>query len=71
MTGGWSDTAEWRRSRSCNGGNCVEVTAGGEPIAIRNSGNPGNILMFSVSSWRDFVARIKKGEFGVDRLTEP
>lgn len=71
VTGGRPDAAKWRRSRSCNGGSCVEAAPAGERIAVRDSGNPGRIIMFSASSWREFIARIKNGEFGNGRQTEP
>ena len=70
MTGGRSD-GEWRHSSSCQGGACVEVASLDGRIAVRDSECPENVIIFSASSWRDFVAGVENGEFGYDLLTEP
>jgi hypothetical protein len=57
-------TSTWRRARSCNLGNCVEVatTAGG--VAVRDSKNPdGGALLFTASEWQSFIDAAKGGEF--------
>ena len=57
----------WRVARACNGGACLRVAPRGELILLGDSKNPsGPVLRFSHSTWLDFVARIKRGEF--DRL---
>jgi len=38
---------------------------------VRDSECPENVIIFSASSWRDFVAGVENGEFGYDLLTEP
>jgi hypothetical protein len=55
----------WRKSRrSGNGGDCVEVAALGEFVAVRDSKDPtGPVLTFPVPTWRAFVAAIRRGEF--------
>jgi hypothetical protein len=58
----------WRRAKSCNAGNCVEVAAIDDGVAIRDSKNPnGEILRYSSSEWTSFLEAAKAGEF--DHLT--
>jgi hypothetical protein len=71
VSGGQPDAQRWKHGNSCQGGACVEVAREAGRVAVRNSAKPGSILAFSASSWRDFVARVKKGEFDADRLTGP
>ena len=54
---------DWRRSRSCTAGNCVEVAVLGESVAIRDSKNPGSVLLYSASEWREFITGAKNGDF--------
>jgi hypothetical protein len=70
VTGGQPDAGQWRRSSSCPGGECVEVAPIAGRVAVRASGHPGNIIMFPASHWQDFVAGVKHGDFGNDRLAE-
>jgi hypothetical protein len=70
VTRGGSGAIEWGHSSFCNGGACVEVRPLGERVEVRDSENPGNIISFSASNWRDFVAGIKNDEFGNSGLTE-
>ena len=55
---------DWRTSRSCGGGNCVEVGAVEGGIAVRDSKDPqGAVLRYTADEWRDFVAGAKNGDF--------
>lgn len=55
----------WRKSRRSGdtGGNCVEVAAFSNRVAIRDSKNPaGPILVFAPDAWRSFLGSIRRGE---------
>ncbi|SDY23706.1 protein of unknown function [Micromonospora pattaloongensis] len=58
----------WRKStRSSGGGNgdCVEVAAVHDVIAVRDSKQPdGAVLMFDPAGWRTFIDGAKQGAFG-------
>ena len=55
---------DWLVSTFCAGGNCVQVAAIGDAIAIRDSKNPdGPVLRYSPEEWRDFLAGAKNGDF--------
>jgi hypothetical protein len=54
--------AEWRKSSrsGSNGGNCVEVARNlTGAIAVRDSKNPGPVLIISPNDWARFVARLR------------
>lgn len=55
----------WRRSRSCVGGDCVEVTGlpdGG--VAMRNSHDPDGVtLRYTRAEWDAFMGGVRNGEF--------
>lgn len=54
----------WRTSKSCTGGNCVQVAVMGSSVAVRDSKNPdGAILLYSASEWQEFLVGAKNGEF--------
>lgn len=55
----------WRKSsRSNSTGACVEVGSAAMHIAVRDSKNPQNgSLTFSPDQWRNFVQKVKHGEF--------
>jgi Domain of unknown function (DUF397) len=58
----------WRKSSysGANGGNCVEVAQLPAVVAVRDSRDPdGPTLGFSPEEWREFVAGVKAGEFGL------
>jgi len=56
----------WRRSKSCDGGACVEVAALNDMIAVRNSSFiDGPILAVTRDNWRNFLTRAKNGSFNV------
>lgn len=59
------DGVQWRRSSRCNGGTCVEVSAEGAKVRVRNPADPaGAMLEFSRDSWREFLAQVREGHFG-------
>jgi hypothetical protein len=54
----------WRSAISCTGGQCIQVAAIGNGVAIRDSKNPaGAILVYSTEEWETFVAGAKNGDF--------
>lgn len=59
----------FRKSSKCDNssGNCVEVAINhAGAVAVRDSASPsGELLLFTVDSWRDFLAGAKNGEFDV------
>jgi len=57
---------QWRRSRRCETGNCVEVARIGESFAIRDSEDiNGPILTFASTTWTDFVEGVRAGDFNL------
>jgi Domain of unknown function (DUF397) len=55
---------QWRRSRRCESGNCVEVARIGESFAIRDSKDINSpILTFASTAWTDFVEGVRAGDF--------
>jgi Domain of unknown function (DUF397) len=47
------------------GGNCVEVAALGDRVAVRDSRHPaGPALVFPAAAWDAFVAAAKNGQSG-------
>jgi hypothetical protein len=71
VTGGQQGAGAWKHSSSCQDGGCVEVASIGKRVGVRDSESPGDILTLSAGNWREFVAGVKSGEFGNERLTEP
>ena len=60
-----SRALSWRKSSRSgnNGGQCVEVAAPGNLVAIRDSKIPdGHRLTFTLDAWRAFGRRIKNNE---------
>ena len=57
---------EWRKSSYSGGGNnCVEVAAGTDTVAVRDSKNPqAGQLLFDPATWTAFTAAIKHGGLG-------
>lgn len=60
MTAPEKDTLVWRKSSfSANGGDCVEVAAGSESAAVRDSKAPaGPTLAFPTGQWRAFLGTL-------------
>jgi Domain of unknown function (DUF397) len=57
------DAALWRSSALCNNGACVEVAYSDGLVAIRDSKEPGPMLIFSPIEWRAFMDGVRHGEF--------
>ena len=56
--------SEWRRSRRCDAGTCVEVRQHGDMVEVRDSKDPdGPVLRFSREEWGSFISGVEDGEF--------
>jgi len=57
----------WRKARrSMANGNCVEVRPAYGAVAVRDSQNPGGlVLAYSAASWRAFTHAARLGRFDV------
>ena len=54
----------WRVATRSSGGNCVEVAASGDQIAVRNSKRPdAELILFTTAEFEAFLDGAKKGEF--------
>jgi len=52
----------WWKSSACEGGACVEVAMSGPAVMVRQSLDPGGVvLIFSRDQWRAFVAVMRCG----------
>jgi hypothetical protein len=59
--------ADWRRSRRCESGSCVEVAQLAGSIGMRDSKmEQSPVLVFTRPVWDAFVAGIRAGEFELD-----
>jgi hypothetical protein len=58
---------DWRKARrSMNNGACVEVATTSAGVAIRDSQDiDGEVLRYSVNSWRFFVRDARNGRYDV------
>lgn len=58
----------WRKARrSMANGNCVEICPVNGAIAVRDSHNPGGlILAYSPDAWRAFTSEARQGTFDFD-----
>lgn len=56
---------QWRKSSYSNAGNqCVEVAQTAMACTVRDSKHPGGgRLIFRATSWRAFVADVKRGRY--------
>ncbi|MDT5031470.1 MAG: hypothetical protein QOC94_1641 [Actinoplanes sp.] len=55
---------EWRRSRSCGSGACIEVAKVGDLFMIRDSKNPAAPpLSFTADEWAAFTGGVFAGDF--------
>jgi hypothetical protein len=58
------DGLTWRKSSysGSNGGNCIEVAATPDAVAVRDSKNPhGPVLAFGPQDWQRFADQVKAG----------
>jgi hypothetical protein len=55
----------WRKSRrSAGNGACVEIAPVKGMISVRDSKNPGGlVLAYTAETWRSFVREAKTGDF--------
>jgi hypothetical protein len=54
----------WTSAKACTGGQCIQVAAMGDSVAVRDSKNPdGAILTYSVDEWTNFLKGVKNGDF--------
>jgi len=58
------NAAQWRKSRRCSGGACVEVAKVDDVYLVRDSKNPdGAVLSFTDQEWAGFVEGVEAGDF--------
>ena len=58
------DGRTWRKSSysGSNGGNCIEVAATPDAVAVRDSKDPhGPVLAFGPQDWQRFADQVKAG----------
>lgn len=54
----------WVKATSSGVGECVEIAAARDNVAVRDSKHPqGPVLMYTRSEWRAFLDGVRKGEF--------
>ena len=54
----------WRKSNGSGDGNCVEVAALPDGVAVRDSKDPsGPMLQFDRTAWASFIDGIRSGDF--------
>jgi hypothetical protein len=60
--------AEWRRSRHCDGGSCVEVAQIPRGlVAVRDGTDPrGPALVFTPTRWARFLSRAKHADLAAE-----
>jgi predicted secreted Zn-dependent protease len=59
-----TEDLEWRVSRVCENGACVQVARLDEFVLIRNTNDPeGPVSVFTKDEWRQFLAGAKLGDF--------
>lgn len=57
------------RSSGCGAGDCVEVAFVGDvdpTVLVRNSRRPQDTAVFDAGEWAEFLAAVRRGEFGLD-----
>jgi hypothetical protein len=52
---------EYRTSSFCSGGDCVEVGMRGSVVAVRDTKDRSQELVFGTREWATFVAQVKSG----------
>ena len=64
MSGRSGDEPTWRTSSRCESGACVEIGTLDESVLVRRSGDTEGIYVtLSREEWREFVAKVKDGDF--------
>jgi Domain of unknown function (DUF397) len=59
------DTPPWRTASMCNGGSCVRVAPWRGMVLLGDTKSPdGPVLAYTHSAWNQFIARMKRGEYG-------
>lgn len=63
---GFSDPRiAWRKSTASDTGGCVEVAVVSRSVLVRDSANPGQIVLrLSLREWSVFLRRVRRGEPG-------
>ncbi|MEV4756154.1 DUF397 domain-containing protein [Micromonospora sp. NPDC049559] len=54
----------WRKSIRCESQQCVEVAEVEDGVAIRNSTDPHQHIVFGAAAWRGFMTTLRKGNWG-------
>lgn len=56
--------SDWRRSKRCDSGTCVEVATFNDEVLVRDSKDPdGPVLRFTPTEWEAFVRGVEDGDF--------
>ena len=56
--------SNWITSSYCTAVNCVEVLFTADSVTVRDAKDRNaSALVFTVEEWREFVSRVKNGEF--------
>lgn len=59
-----SSDLDWRRSRACEGGQCIIVARDRDLILFGNSTDSGGPThSYTTAEWRQFVIGVKQGDF--------
>jgi hypothetical protein len=53
----------WRKSIRCESQQCVEVAQVGTRMAVRNSTEPGRLVIFGAEAWQSFMITLRNGEW--------
>jgi hypothetical protein len=56
-----SGSIDWRKSTRCESQHCVEVARVGAGVAVRDSTDPDQFVVFDVAAWRAFVGTLRVG----------
>lgn len=58
------DDLDWRISRTCDNGQCVQVARSGDSVLIGSTIDPsGPVSEFTTEEWRHFIAGVRLGDF--------
>lgn len=52
----------WKRSSRCESHQCVEVLRAERAVYMRNTGDVGSVLTFSLDAWRRFAGQLRSEE---------